>query len=708
MLYSPALNRRQVSENRQSGNPQANKETLSRWQVPADRQSGDFQAKEGHHVDKPMRRSQRSINPHPANSAGLFKRTRAEVAKSAQAKRSAKASVVQAKSQSTEAAKKSEAEGIKKLAQLEDQRRREDRAEEAYLNASVDERDRNEDIPATDGLVEANNLTAMDVDDSIHDRKISYQRHIHEDEEDGGIVSDDMDVMDGSTKSPASSKKHRTQAEKRKARAAEVRLSVSAVREVARAPKRTLLTAELSNLSAPARKKSKGAQHSALEADWREKVSSKLKGHTATSPSLHSKTPSCMLLPSTLIQQARRTPSVPQATIRRIKPRISRSEERNIDSEEGSPDSDIEGGFTDVNVATPKEDAMKAKASTRKLNTVVVALNEDETPVDMNALRRPRSQVGPAKSLSKSQLPEWAKKHWDSKIIPTLLDFYGIQDDPWNLDGDDGVTLFRTALQQTINLVCPGIKYTPMPVRDKVYLIARQAVYDWHRRFQTKAIQAVKSTVASLGNKNTVKAFVQKALQPKYGAAYWATPDPERPEGAMQSIYIVKVLAMHVKSTQGSIFTQKYYPVGSLCLAVLAVKRAFLAYSTGSFKPLNTSFSEEHCGTKTQDLRQGLTIRTFLKKPHRQDELAERISRYLANGDDIEDRGFDDDENAIVDRSSPPPSNDEHDLLDDDRLNDSDDRYAEDDGMNNDYEDNEDCLDRTQCGETDEDDYDDA
>ncbi|ETW82485.1 hypothetical protein HETIRDRAFT_426150 [Heterobasidion irregulare TC 32-1] len=269
---------------------------------------------------------------------------------------------------------------------------------------------------------------------------------------------------------------------------------------------------------------------------------------------------------------SRRTPSVPQATICRIKPRIPRLEERNIDSEERSLDSDIEGGFMDVNVAIPKEDAVKAK---------------------------------------RLLLPKWAKKHWGSKIIPTLLDFYGIQDNPWNLDGDNGVTLFHTALQQTINLVCPGIKYTPMLVRDKVYLIARQAVYDWHRRFQTKAIQAVKSTVASLGNKNTVKAFVQKALQPKYRAAYWAMPDPERPEGAMQSICIVKVLAMHVKSTQGSIFTQKYYPVGSLCLAVLA-----MTYSTGSFKPLNTSFSEEHCGTKTQDLRQGLTIWTFLKKPH--------------------------------------------------------------------------------------------
>ncbi|ETW82489.1 hypothetical protein HETIRDRAFT_120768 [Heterobasidion irregulare TC 32-1] len=258
---SPVIRKeRQVSENRQSGNPQVNKETLSRRQVPADRQSGNFQAKEGHYVDKPMRHSQWSINPHPANSAGLFKCTRAEVAKSAQAKHSAKASVVQAKSQSTEAAKKSEAEGIKKLAQLEDQRHQEDCAEEAYLNASVDERDRNEDILATDGLVEANNLTAIDVDGSIHDRKISYQRHIHKDEEDSGIVSDDMDVMDGSTKSPASSKKLiffpliSTVLKQKSARQGQQR------------------TVELSNLSAPARKKSKGAQHSALEADWREKL----------------------------------------------------------------------------------------------------------------------------------------------------------------------------------------------------------------------------------------------------------------------------------------------------------------------------------------------------------------------------------------------------------------------------------------------------
>ena len=42
--------------------------------------------------------------------------------------------------------------------------------------------------------------------------------------------------------------------------------------------------------------------------------------------------------------------------------------------------------------------------------------------------------MDPANSLSGNHLPRWIKDDFDSVIMPTVLEHYGAQQDPWKLD----------------------------------------------------------------------------------------------------------------------------------------------------------------------------------------------------------------------------------------------------------------------------------
>ena len=50
------------------------------------------------------------------------------------------------------------------------------------------------------------------------------------------------------------------------------------------------------------------------------------------------------------------------------------------------------------------------------------------------AKRTPKAEVDPSQSLSVDNLPDWIRDDFDDFIIPTLLDHYGSQDDPWTLE----------------------------------------------------------------------------------------------------------------------------------------------------------------------------------------------------------------------------------------------------------------------------------
>ncbi|TFY75261.1 hypothetical protein EWM64_g8753 [Hericium alpestre] len=123
--------------------------------------------------------------------------------------------------------------------------------------------------------------------------------------------------------------------------------------------------------------------------------------------------------------------------------------------------------------------------------------------------------------------------------------------------------------------------------------------------------------------------YVNDALDPISGAAYWANPEGANgPEGAFQSDFIVKTLAEHVKAMEGSQLEVSHFPIGAFILAITAVSRAFLMFSTGAF--INAgSFSKENIGNLTTEWSDGAAVKTFLAKTHRMDELLNRIDDFL-------------------------------------------------------------------------------
>ena len=42
--------------------------------------------------------------------------------------------------------------------------------------------------------------------------------------------------------------------------------------------------------------------------------------------------------------------------------------------------------------------------------------------------------MDPSNSLSAKQLDDWIRDTFNTIFMPTLLDYYGAQDDPWTLD----------------------------------------------------------------------------------------------------------------------------------------------------------------------------------------------------------------------------------------------------------------------------------
>lgn len=84
-----------------------------------------------------------------------------------------------------------------------------------------------------------------------------------------------------------------------------------------------------------------------------------------------------------------------------------------------------------------------------------------ETP-ELKKKRAAKTEVPPEKSLALKHLPDWVKPGFDAKegqIIPTLVDFYGCQPNPWDIDHHTQ-DLFEVILQLIIDHLYPDVHYT--------------------------------------------------------------------------------------------------------------------------------------------------------------------------------------------------------------------------------------------------------
>ncbi|TFY79728.1 hypothetical protein EWM64_g4282 [Hericium alpestre] len=238
-----------------------------------------------------------------------------------------------------------------------------------------------------------------------------------------------------------------------------------------------------------------------------------------------------------------------------------------------------------------------------------------------------------ADSHSQDVLPPWIIPFYKEELLPTLVDFFGAQSDPWELSGTDGL-LFSSILECIIMDICPKEHYVPVRSgTDKLYTVSRQQISNYHCKFQLTAVTLVQKEVRAQQKhgQNAVVKFVMDALAPQNGAAYWGeTKGSNGPEGTFLSDYIVKTLAEHVKAMEGSLLEEHHFPVGTFILAITAVTHAFRMFSTGAY--INGgAFSKENVSTLMSEWSDGIAVKTFLAKPHRQDQLLKKIKTFLEN-----------------------------------------------------------------------------
>lgn len=250
------------------------------------------------------------------------------------------------------------------------------------------------------------------------------------------------------------------------------------------------------------------------------------------------------------------------------------------------------GGFTDADVAY---DEPVSNGPQRQIKSRTIIVPGSPPP---SRTRAAKTKINPEKSSAFINLPDWSKPHLgpNGAIIPTIIEIYGAQQNPWKMDLDEDT--FLLIVQYTIDAVAPSQHYT-LTRGDNVYRKARQDVYNWRASFYKAALSAVKAEIRmkQLRTSKAVADFVERGLH-ESGEAFWEYPDQNMPRGALRSKYILRSFAEHLKIVyRGSIASEVVnalqdvlpkefvfgLPQGALTLAVCAVQRAYEAHKTGKY-----------------------------------------------------------------------------------------------------------------------------
>ncbi|KAH9946446.1 hypothetical protein B0H21DRAFT_709154 [Amylocystis lapponica] len=546
-------------------------------------------------IPTPSRRySTRPSNSlHPAVDAGLQKHTQEKISSIAAVKKAKKDERTTSKVKAKQAKARRESDGVRQLAELEDERKTQDDLEEAYLA------ERSATAYQNRGC-----RPAMDVDNRLSHSASSRSRSP------AGRASESSEEATSGAEEAQGRRLALTKAQKKAARKQELRGSVASARKNAEIPISAVKRKSADNVHASktVSKKAKKSE-SAFQVNWQDdwqvkasigssaqRTSTSRSASTAfnesipSSPSTHPGTPDSDLA----------APQAPSSTIA-VQRRLVSSQ----------PDKDVSASRAAV---------LKRRRIERPLPDTLRIINiSDSETVPTNRQRKLRTPAAPAKSLSRETLPGWIKSHFETKLLPMIIDTYGAEDDPWKLDGDNDD--FLEVAQNALDLVCPRQHHT-LAKSDKIYAIARQGMYTWRNSLQTRAIQVVKEGIAAqptLGSKKAVKRFVESTLQER-GAALWG-------ERALHSPYLLKTLAAHYRAIQGSVVESRP-PVGALTLCIAAVQRAFDMHSTGVFIP-GDNFSEPNTGCLTREWLKSDTIKILKAKPHRFDALKDAATKHI-------------------------------------------------------------------------------
>ncbi|KAI0060247.1 hypothetical protein BV25DRAFT_1839778 [Artomyces pyxidatus] len=347
-----------------------------------------------------------------------------------------------------------------------------------------------------------------------------------------------------------------------------------------------------------------------------------------------------------------------------VRSRTSRSHHEASSSHAKSGDSDLEvdeaEAFNDASVSTSRQAAVDAGFN-RKTKLVHIVTDEDESPLPESedargfAKRRaPRSVVDPAKSRGIGSIPEWIQPIYKTQVIPTILAFYGSQLNPFLIDGEDGA-LLTSLLTEVIGAISPESHYIAVQ-GDKIYAQTKREIQNWIKEFPRTAITAVTAAVKPfLSKPSQVRSFVTDALNPG-GAAFWGQPHPTEFKDAFQSPYMIAAFGHHVRDTLGSQLETDgtWNATGALLLSIMAVLRAFSVFASGKLVAPRDQFSFEKLEKPMRDWLKGKAVQDFLKKPHRQEQLYQKVAsteRRSRSAKGVTSYSVMD----ICDRSSPPP-----------------------------------------------------
>ncbi|OJT08351.1 hypothetical protein TRAPUB_751 [Trametes pubescens] len=333
---------------------------------------------------------------------------------------------------------------------------------------------------------------------------------------------------------------------------------------------------------------------------------------------------------------------------------------RKINTEDRGSDDEVIGGFTDQDVHVDPARAIAYRKSSKGPKALhVYDLSESEEPVargqkrksvptasKSNAHRSKKSKKGSAASDGESvdlkaydALPSWVKPEIKTTIIPSVLEYIGVQDNPWTLDTEDYT--FRDLLQMLFDGVFPQHQYDLEVDVDSVYGWCKQQAYDWRHNFQKHANTAVQhERDARLADEalsdaersaHGIRIWLTQATTTG-GEAMWGEPDIRTPRNArkqLHSKYILQVLADHLQGTVGSIMQNDQYPVGALALAITAVQRAFEWYLHDHPKGIKQEpFSVRNIGGLTAHWR-NTAVADLLKMPHRFEQLLESATSQI-------------------------------------------------------------------------------
>ncbi|KAI0084248.1 hypothetical protein BDY19DRAFT_997859 [Irpex rosettiformis] len=309
----------------------------------------------------------------------------------------------------------------------------------------------------------------------------------------------------------------------------------------------------------------------------------------------------------------------------------------------------VRGGLTDTDVATSKPQHATMRKSGQPKQVITIIDSDPPEPVG-DVVKKPsraaRTQVVPGKSLAVKHLPEWIRDDLDptrtGRIIATVVDFYGCQQDPWKFDYDDA-EVFLTLVQLLIDHLYPE-KHFGVSKTDQIYGKARQAVYDVRSKMGKTAITFMIGRAKSLKTVE-VQDLVKKALS-EGGELYYG--DTKQKKDVLQAPGVLTTFAEHLKAIQSSVLAeldfadifpgvhlQIGYPQGALGLAACAMQRAYVLHETGRFVPTRIGFTEEYVKEGGQESmwanHMGTVRRVYMRKDktHRFDDLIAKASAYM-------------------------------------------------------------------------------